>query len=85
MTTASRRRRRFPVAGPLPARAPGADFDFVLRQRGLFCYSGLDREQVRRLHEEYSIYAVETGRICVAALNSRNVGYAAEAIAAVIR
>ena len=67
------------------ARAPGFDFSFVTRQRGLFCYSGLDREQVRRLHEEYSIYAVETGRICVAALNSRNVGYAAEAIAAVIR
>ena len=76
--------RRALVDG-IRARAPGADFDFVLRQRGLFCYSGLDREQVRRLHEEYSIYAVETGRICVAALNSRNVGYAAEAIAAVIR
>ena len=76
--------RRALVDG-IRARAPGADFDFVLRQRGLFCYSGLDREQVRRLHEEYSIYAVETGRICVAALNSRNVGYATEAIAAVIR
>ncbi len=76
--------RRALVEG-IRARAPGADFDFVLRQRGLFCYSGLDREQVRRLREEYSIYAVDTGRICVAALNSGNVGYAAEAIAAVIR
>jgi aromatic-amino-acid transaminase len=64
---------------------PGADFSFVLKQRGLFCYSGLTKEQVRRLREEFAIYAIETGRICVAALNSRNVGYVAQAIAAVVR
>lgn len=67
------------------ARAPGADFRFVLAQRGMFSYSGLTKEQVRRLRDEFSIYAIDTGRICVAALNSRNVDYVADAIAKVIR
>lgn len=66
------------------ARAPGTDLGFVLRQRGMFSYSGLTREQVRRLREEYSIYAIDSGRICVAALNTKNVDYVAGAIAKVI-
>ncbi|HEX9686974.1 MAG TPA: amino acid aminotransferase [Burkholderiales bacterium] len=67
-------------------RAARADFDFsfVIRQRGLFSYSGLSREQVKRLREEYSLYAIDSGRICVPALNSRNVDYVARAIASVI-
>jgi aromatic-amino-acid transaminase len=68
----------------LAVRAPRRDFDFVRRQRGMFSYSGLDREQVRRLREEYAIYAVDTGRICVAALNSKNIEYVADAVAAVV-
>jgi len=67
------------------ARAPGADFSFVLAQRGMFSYSGLSKGQVQRLRAEYSIYAIETGRICVAALNSKNVDYVADAIANVIK
>ena len=66
-------------------RAPGADFSFVLAQRGMFSYSGLTRDQVRRLREEYAIYTIDTGRICVAALTSKNVEYVADAIASVIR
>ena len=67
-------------------RAIRADFDFsfVVRQRGMFSYSGLSREQVRRLREEYSVYAIESGRICVAALNSRNIDYVARAVASVL-
>ena len=67
-------------------RAQRADFDFsfIVKQRGLFSYSGLTREQVRRLREEYSLYAIESGRICVPALNSRNVDYVAQAIASVL-
>jgi aromatic-amino-acid transaminase len=68
----------------IQARVPGADFGFVLKQRGMFSYSGLTRDQVRRLRAEYSIYAIETGRICVAALNSKNVDYVADAIGKVI-
>lgn len=67
------------------ARVPGADFSFVARQRGMFSYSGLSKEAVHRLRDEFSIYAVDTGRICVAALNSRNIDYVADAIAKVIR
>ena len=67
------------------ARAPGTDFSFVLAQRGMFSYSGLSKAQVQRLRAEYSIYAIDTGRICVAALNSKNVDYVADAIANVIK
>ena len=67
-------------------RANRSDFDFgfITRQRGLFSYSGLSRDQVRRLREEYSLYAIESGRICVPALNSRNIDYVAQAIASVL-
>ncbi len=67
-------------------RAQRSDFDFsyVIEQRGMFSYSGLTKEQVRRLREEYSIYALDSGRICVAALNSKNVDYVADAIARVL-
>src|SRR5687767_6470492 len=67
------------------ARAPGTDFSFVLKQRGMFSYSGLTKDQVRRLREDKSIYTIDTGRICVAALTSKNVDYVADAIAEVIR
>ena len=67
-------------------RAIRADFDFsfVIRQRGMFSYSGLTKEQVHRLRDEFSIYAIDSGRICVAALNSRNIDYAAKSIASVL-
>ena len=69
----------------LKTRAPRADFGFVMRQHGMFSYSGLSKNQVARLREEFSVYAIDSGRICVAALNSRNVDYVADAIARVIR
>ena len=51
----------------------------------MFSYSGLTTEQVDRLRNEFHIYAVNTGRICVAALNSRNVDYVAKAITTVLQ
>jgi aromatic-amino-acid transaminase len=75
--------RRALVAA-LNARMPGRDFGFVLRQRGMFSYSGLTLEQVRRLRSEFSVYAIDSGRICVAALNSRNMDYVADAITKVL-
>jgi len=63
---------------------PGADWSFILRQRGMFSYTGLTRDQVLRLRKEQAIYAIESGRVCVAALNSKNVDYVADAIAKVI-
>jgi aromatic-amino-acid transaminase len=68
----------------LKGKAPKHDFDFVIKQRGMFSYSGLTKAQVERLRNEYSIYAVDTGRICVAALNSGNIDYVADAIANVL-
>jgi aromatic-amino-acid transaminase len=68
----------------IAAKAPGRDFSFILKQRGMFSYSGLTKEQVGRLRTEYSIYAVDSGRICVAALNRKNVDYVADAIASVL-
>jgi aromatic-amino-acid transaminase len=68
----------------LAANSAAQDFDFVVRQRGMFSYSGLTKAQVERLRTEYSIYAIDTGRICVAALNSHNVDQVAKAIASVI-
>ncbi len=67
-------------------KAVGAkgDFDFIVRQRGMFSYTGLTPAQVERLRSEHAIYAVSTGRICVAALNPGNLERVAKAIAAVL-
>ena len=68
----------------LAKRTPAHDFGFVLNQRGMFSYSGLSEEQASRLRNEFSVYILGTGRICVAALNARNLDYAADAIAKVL-
>ena len=67
----------------LKEKAPGHDFEFVRRQVGMFSYSGLTKEQVGKLREQ-SIYAVDTGRICVAALNSTNLDRVVDAVAKVL-
>jgi aromatic-amino-acid transaminase len=67
----------------LKAKAPAHDFDFVRDQVGMFSYSGLTKAQVEELRAQ-SIYAVDTGRICVAALNSRNIDIVIDAIAKVL-
>jgi len=56
----------------------------VTKQIGMFSYLGLNREQMLRLWEEFGVYGTDAGRICVAALNERNLGYVAEAITAVV-
>ncbi|VVN27805.1 Aromatic-amino-acid aminotransferase [Pseudomonas fluorescens] len=68
----------------LAKNAPQRDFSFVGRQRGMFSYSGLTVEQVTRLRTEFGIYALDTGRICVAALNQNNIDAVTKAIVAVI-
>ena len=79
------KRMRLDLVSNIKERVPNSDFSFILQQRGMFSYSGLTKEQVQRLRKDYAIYAIETGRICVAALNSGNVGYVADAIAKVIQ
>ncbi|QCY11456.1 amino acid aminotransferase [Pseudomonas sp. MPC6] len=68
----------------LAKKAPQRDFSFVGRQRGMFSYSGLTVEQVTRLRNEFGIYALDTGRICVAALNQSNIDVVTDAIVQVI-
>lgn len=69
----------------LKAEGVKRDFSFVMAQRGMFSYSGLTAKQVDRLRDEHAIYAVSTGRICVAALNSGNIDGVVKAIADVMR
>lgn len=67
------------------AVADVGDYSFISRQAGMFSYSGLSKAQVDRLRDEHAIYAVGSGRICVAALNANNLDKVANAIAAVTR
>lgn len=69
----------------LKDKGASQDFSFVTAQRGMFSYSGLNAEQVERLHAEFGIYAVSTGRICVAALNLNNMNAVTDAIVAVCK
>jgi len=68
----------------LTQKVPGRSFDYFLTQRGMFSYTGLSAAQVDRLREEFGVYLVRSGRICVAGLNSHNVEAAATAMAAVM-
>jgi aromatic-amino-acid transaminase len=72
------------LAQKLKAKGLGQDFSFIVKQRGMFSYTGLSAEQVARMQAEFGVYAVGTGRICVAALNTKNIDYVANAIAAVL-
>ncbi|WP_148872611.1 aminotransferase class I/II-fold pyridoxal phosphate-dependent enzyme, partial [Serratia marcescens] len=63
---------------------PDGDFDYLLKQRGMFSYTGLSAQQVERLREEFGVYLITSGRMCVAGLNSRNVQRVAQAFAAVM-
>ena len=68
----------------LVAHGAKRDFSFVLKQRGMFSYSGLTSDQVDRLRNEYAIYAINTGRVCIAALNKSNIDAVCSAIAKVL-
>ncbi len=78
------REMRAAFVAKLKEKAPAHKFDFVTQQRGMFSYSGLTKAQVEKLRDNNSIYAVDTGRICVAALNQRNIDAVIDAIAAVL-
>ena len=75
---------RHGIVEKLAAAGVKHDFAFIEEQRGMFSYSGLTAEQVERLQKEDGIYALSTGRICVAALNTKNIDKVAKAIARVL-
>jgi aromatic-amino-acid transaminase len=68
----------------LQAAGVDQDMSFITQQKGMFSYSGLNRAQMHRLRAEFGIYGVDSGRICVAALNSRNIDAVVHAIARVL-
>ncbi|MDY0744841.1 amino acid aminotransferase [Paucibacter sp. R3-3] len=68
----------------LAAKLPGRNFDYFLTQRGMFSYTGLSAAQVDRLKDEFAVYLVRSGRMCVAGLNTHNVEATAKAMAAVL-
>jgi aromatic-amino-acid transaminase len=72
------------LADGLKAQGVTQDFGFVTSQRGMFSYTGLSQAQVDRLREEFAVYAIGTGRVCIAALNSHNLPYVCQSIAAVL-
>ena len=68
----------------LKAAGVKQDMSFITSQIGMFSYSGLSKDQMVRLRSEFGIYGTDTGRMCVAALNSKNIDYVCQAIAKVI-
>jgi aromatic-amino-acid transaminase len=73
------------LAEKIKAADAKQDFSFITKQRGMFSYTGLTKAQVDELREKHGIYAVASGRICVAALNSHNIDTVAKAIAEVTK
>ncbi|KPN72674.1 amino acid aminotransferase [Neisseria sp. 83E34] len=66
-------------------KVPEKNFDYFIKQRGMFSYTGLSPEQVQRLRDEFAVYLVASGRMCVAGLNESNVDYVANAFAEVLK
>ena len=64
---------------------PAHDFSYLVKQQGMFSYTGLTAEQVDILKDKYGIYLVRSGRMCAAGLNLNNIDYVAESIAEVIK
>ena len=68
----------------LTAKIPNRDFSYFIKQRGMFSYTGLTVEQVHCLRDEFAVYLLDSGRMCVAGLNASNIDYVAEAFAKVL-
>jgi aromatic-amino-acid transaminase len=75
---------RHALVDKLKAAGAKGDFGFIVDQVGMFSYSGLNKQQMERLRSEFGVYGVDSGRICVAALNAKNIDHVAKAIAAVL-
>jgi aromatic-amino-acid transaminase len=75
---------RHALVDKLKEKGVKRDFSFITQQVGMFSYSGLTKDQMLRLRNEFGVYGIDSGRICIAALNSKNIDYAADCIAAVL-
>jgi aromatic-amino-acid transaminase len=78
------RQMRELLVSRLAAAGVTQDLGYITRQQGMFSYSGLSVAQMHRLRSEFGVYGVDSGRICVAAINSRNIDRVVAALAAVM-
>jgi len=76
---------RHALVTQLQAAGVQGDLSYITTQMGMFSYSGLSKAQMERLRSEFGVYGVDSGRLCVAAINSRNIGAVAAAIARVMQ
>lgn len=79
------RTMRIALHETLQKAVPDKNFDFLLRQNGMFGYTGLTAHQVDILREKYGVYAIASGRICITGLNTRNLNYVGEVFADVLK
>jgi aromatic-amino-acid transaminase len=79
------RATRYALVTQLHAAGVQGDLTYITQQMGMFSYSGLGKEQMQRLRSEFGVYGVDSGRICVAAINSRNIGAVVAALARVMQ
>jgi len=75
---------RLALVEKLKAAGVKEDMSFITTQVGMFSYSGLSKDQMVRLRSEFGVYGTDTGRMCVAALNSKNIDYVCQSIARVL-
>ena len=75
---------RLSLVEKLKAAGVKQDMSFITQQIGMFSYSGLTKDQMVRLRNEFGVYGTDTGRMCVAALNSKNIDYVCASIAKVL-
>jgi aromatic-amino-acid transaminase len=75
---------RIALVEKLKAAGVKEDMSFITQQIGMFSYSGLSKDQMVRLRNEFGVYGTDTGRMCVAALNSKNIDYVCACIAKVL-
>jgi aromatic-amino-acid transaminase len=79
------RSMRHALVARLQAAGVQGDLSYITEQQGMFSYSGLAKEQMQRLRQDFGVYGVDSGRICVAALNSRNLDAVTAALSQVMR
>ncbi|QRN40724.1 MAG: aminotransferase class I/II-fold pyridoxal phosphate-dependent enzyme [Neisseriaceae bacterium] len=78
------REMRQKIYDALTRNIPNRDFSYFTKQRGMFSFTGLSKEQVLRLRDEFAVYLVENGRMCIAALNQQNIDYVVNAFSKVL-
>jgi aromatic-amino-acid transaminase len=73
------------LATKLKEAIPDRDFSFILKQRGMFSYSGLSADVMKDLRQKYHVYGLDSGRICVAAINHNNVEHVVQSVASLVK